>query len=290
MLDQPRPRPARLDLPPPLTDVSAEGMARAIEADSIGTRLLNGESPLEPHLDPDAAWAMTATPDPFRNVVVSARFDEASADGRIVEIAAAFARRGTPFLWWRAPFHSPADLGERLERAGISEIAAGPGMALDLRSLPNPEDPPAGLEIHAVTDVEGLRAYLDVLSSELAPADEPDLFPPGTIEAIIEHTGPRLADEPIPMRYLGRLAGHPVATSRVSLAGGVAGIYAVHTQPDVRGRGIGRAMTLAPLQAARTLGYRIATLQSTEAGFGVYRAIGFEEVFRYAIHVGGWKP
>jgi GNAT superfamily N-acetyltransferase len=273
-----------------LTDTSPEGLVRAIEADSIGTRLLNGEIPLEPHLDGDAAWAMTATPDPFRNVVVSARFDEASADRRIAEIAAAFAGRGTPFLWWRAPFHTPADLGERLERAGIAEIATGPAMALDLRSLPAREDPPVGLEIQAVTDIEALRAYLDVLSSELTPADEPALFPAGTIEAIIGHTGSRLGQEPIPMRYLGRLGGRAVATSRLSLAGGVAGIYAVQTRPEVRGRGIGRAMTVAPLQAARAFGYRIATLQSTEAGFGVYRAIGFEEVFRYTIHVGGWNP
>jgi hypothetical protein len=49
-------------------------------------------------------------------------------------------------------------------------------------------------------------------------------------------------------------------------------------------------MTLAPLLAARRLGYRIGTLQSSEAGFGVYRSIGFVEQFRYAIHVGGVPP
>ena len=283
-------RPDEHGLPPPLTDVSPGGLAHAIEADSIGTRLLNGDVPLEAHLDPDVSWATTATPDPFRNVVVSARFDDNSADARIAEIAGAFGLRGTPFLWWRAPFHTPADLGDRLERAGISEIAAGPAMALDLRSMPPPEDLPAGLEIRPVSDVRGLRTYLDVLSSEVTPADEPALFPPGTIEAILAHTGPRLVREPIPMRYVGHLDGRPVATSRLSLAGGTAGIYAVQTKPEARGRGIGRAMTLAPLRAARDAGYRIATLQSTEAGFGVYRAIGFEEVFRYSIHVGGWPP
>jgi len=272
-----------------LTDTSPEGFRRAIEADSIGSRLLNGEIPLEAHLEADAAWAMTATPDPFRNVVVSARFDEASADRRIAQIAAAFAERGTPFLWWRAPFHTPTDLGERLERAGIGEIATGPAMAMDLRALPADAAPPPGVSIEGVTDAAGLREYLDVLAAEPGAPDEPDLFPAGTVEAILGHTGPRLASEPVPMRYLARLEGRAVATSRLSLAGGSAGIYAVGTLPEARGRGIGRAMTLAPLRAARDMGYRIGTLQSTDAGYRVYQAIGFIEVFRYAIHVGGWR-
>ncbi len=40
---------------PPRTDTSAAGLAQAIEADSIGTRILNPEVPLEPHLEDDAA-------------------------------------------------------------------------------------------------------------------------------------------------------------------------------------------------------------------------------------------
>ncbi|MBI3746530.1 MAG: hypothetical protein HY264_08445 [Chloroflexi bacterium] len=67
----------------------------------------------------------------------------------------------------------------------------------------------------------------------------------------------------------------------------MAGIYTVQTVVEARGRRIGRAMTLAPLFAARALGYRIGTLQSSEAGYPVYRRIGFQEAFRFAIHVGG---
>jgi ribosomal protein S18 acetylase RimI-like enzyme len=275
---------------PPLTDTSPEGLVRAIEADSIGTRILNPEIPLEAHLDPDAAWAIGSIPDPFRNVVVSARFDAATADRRIADLAAAFRARGTAFLWWRAPFHTPADLGARLERAGITSVGSGPAMALDLRDLPGPEAGPAGpagLEIRGVTDEAALRVYIKVLGAEPPPEGAPPIFRPAIVRAILAHTGPRLRLDPTPMRYVGWVDGRPVAASRLSLAGGTAGIYAVATLPAFRGRGIGRAMTLAPLRAARELGYRIATLQSTEAGFGVYRGLGFVEVFRYEIHVGG---
>jgi GNAT superfamily N-acetyltransferase len=278
---------AATSIAPPLLDTSPEGLARAIDADSIGTRVLNTELPMDAHLDADASWVLGSLADPFRNVVVSARFDGRSADRRIAEIEAAYAARGTAFLWWRAPFHEPRDLGERLRRAGISSIGGGPAMAMDLASLPPPEQPPDGLDIRPVTDANGLRDYLAILGDEPPPEGAPPAFGPEIVAAILAHTGPRLALEPVPMRYVGWLAGEPVSASRLSLAGGTAGIYAVATLPHVRGRGIGRALTLAPLQAARGLGYRIATLQSTEAGYPVYRRIGFREVFRYDIHVGG---
>jgi ribosomal protein S18 acetylase RimI-like enzyme len=289
-LTAPWPAPASGSVSSPRLDTSPDGLTRAIDADSVATRVLNGELPLEAHLDPDAAWAINPIPDPFRSVVAAARLGQRSADRRIGEIAAAFAARATAFLWWRAPFDGPADLGERLERAGIWQVADAPAMAMDLADLPAALDPPAGLEILAVIDVTGLREYLEVLGVEPPPEGAPPLFTPEIVTAIVGHSGPRLALEPVPMRYVGRFEGRPVATSRLSLAGGAAGIYAVETLAEFRGRGIGRAMTLAPLLAARRLGYRIGTLQSSDAGFGVYRSIGFVELFRYAIHVGGVPP
>lgn len=274
----------------PLTDTSPDGLRRAIEADSIGTRVLNGEIPLEPHLEADAAWARAAIPDPFRNVVASARFMPATADRRIGEIAAAFAERRTSFLWWRADFHTPSDLGQRLDRVGIVEVGSSPAMAMDLDRLPPPEAPPEGLDIRAVTDEPGLRAYLKVLRAEPPPAGAPPIFRPEIARAILVHTTPRLPLEPVPLRYVGWLDGRPVATSRLSLAGGAAGLYAVSTIPEARGRGIGRAMSLVPLRAARSIGYRIGTLQASDAGYRIYCSIGFADLARYAIHVGGLPP
>jgi GNAT superfamily N-acetyltransferase len=74
---------------------------------------------------------------------------------------------------------------------------------------------------------------------------------------------------------LGRLHGAPVATATVLLAGGIAGIYDVSTVPDARRRGIGTAMTMAALQAARVRGYEIAFLQPSEMGRSVYERLGF---------------
>lgn len=272
------------ELPRPLIDLSDAGLLAAIEADQVANRVLAPEVPVEIHDDPDATWGLAAYPDPFRSTVVSARFATADADRRIREISAAFAARGTGFLWWVAPFHQPADLGERLLRAGLRFEGTAPAMAMDLEALPRGEALPAGLEIVPVRDAVTLREFINVLALEMGvPEGSPN---PAARHhaALLEAISPTLAAEPVPLRYLGLLDGRPVATSRISIGGGVAGTYAVATLPDVRGRGFGRALTLAALEAGRTLGYRIGVLQASDEGFPVYRRIGFRTMFDYAVY------
>lgn len=76
--------------------------------------------------------------------------------------------------------------------------------------------------------------------------------------------------------------GAPVAAAAAILGGDAVGIYAVGTHPDMRGRGIGRAVTSAAMVAgAHAWGLSVAILQSSEMGLPVYRSMGFEEVGRY---------
>ena len=274
----------RTTRPTPLTDVSDDGLMAAIEADQIATRVTAPEVPVEIHADPDSTWGIAAYPDPFRSTVVSARFAPAEADRRIREIGAAFAARGTGFLWWVAPFHKPSDLGERLLRAGMRFEGTAPAMAMDLQALPRHEALPPGLDIVPVTDEATLREFIGVLAGEMGiPEGSPN---PAARHhaALLDAIPPTLAWEPVPLRYLGRIDGRPVATSRVSIGGGVAGLYAVATLPDVRGRGVGRALTLAALDAGRALGYQIGVLQASNEGFPVYRRLGFRTIFDYAVY------
>lgn len=269
-----------------MTDLSDEGLMAAIEADLVAARVTDPEVPVEIHDEPDATWGIAGYPDPYRSTVASTRFAPADADRRIAEITAAFAARGTGFLWWVAPFHTPIDLGNRLLDAGIRFEGTAPAMAMDLATLPRDEPLPPGLEIVPVRDKATLRAFIGVLADEMG-------LPEGVANpaarhhaALLEAIPPTLAAESVPSRYLGRLEGRAVATSRISIGGGVAGLYAVATLPDVRGRGFGRALTLAALDAGRALGYQIGVLQASDSGFPVYRRLGFRTMFDYAVYEG----
>ena len=266
-----------------LTDTSRAGLLAAIEADIVATRLSNTDVPVEGHVDPDAAWGIAPDPGARRVVVVRAAFAESAADRRIGEILDAADARGAEAMWWLARHHRPADLADRLLRHGFERISETAAMALDLAALPATFDTPPGLAIEPVTDLDAARAFVSVIMSDRADA-APRLHG-GAAGLRIRHIHERLAEDPFPMRFVGWLDGEPVATSRLSIVGGAAGLYGVVTVPSARGRGFGRALTLTALDAGRRLGLRIATLQATELGLPIYRRLGFEELFRYELLV-----
>jgi GNAT superfamily N-acetyltransferase len=84
--------------------------------------------------------------------------------------------------------------------------------------------------------------------------------------------------------YVALLDGKPVATSMLFLGGGSAGLYHLGTIAAARGRGVGAAITLAPLRDARARGYRVATLQATPMGYNLYRRVGFVEYCRLGMY------
>jgi ribosomal protein S18 acetylase RimI-like enzyme len=79
-------------------------------------------------------------------------------------------------------------------------------------------------------------------------------------------------------RFIGELDGEVVGSSGIVWTGGVAGIYNVATPPEHRRRGIATTMSLHALRTARSNGYRVAVLGSSDLGRGVYERLGFREV------------
>lgn len=280
--------------PTPRTDVSDLGLIEAIAADQVAARITSPEIQVETHLDPDVSWAVAPLADTFRNVVLGARFTEATADARIREIVARYREARTSFVWWVSPFDEPGDLGARLSAAGLTLEGTAPAMAADLLEVPLEEPPPPDLEIVPVIDAGTLDEFLRVIAADWLEWTDGETTPvqQRTLDAWRSQIPPKLAGEPVALRWIGRVDGTVVATSRISIGAGVAGLYAISTLPLHRGKGYGRAMTIAALRAARRLDYRIGVLQASDLGYSVYRRLGFRDLFSYAVfvHPGGGEP
>lgn len=78
--------------------------------------------------------------------------------------------------------------------------------------------------------------------------------------------------------YLAMHDGAPAATAMVIDAGGDAGVFAIATVPEARGRGLAGALTAQAVREARERGCTTSTLQATKSGFPVYERMGYETV------------
>ena len=213
----------------------------------------------------------TRVPHPWFNGVSAAQLPIPEDETFITESIAYFRSCGvSPFTWWIAPAVPFAPWVEVLHRHAFHIDRDTPGMALDLERLPPDRPGPATLRIVPVDNLAQLEMWIEIFLAgyELPLAWAANLY------NLFAGLGLEL-----PMRnYLGYLDDEPVATSNMFLGAGVAGIQCVATLPDARGRGIGAALTCAPLIDARALRYRVGVLQSSEMGYPIYRKLGFQKV------------
>ena len=255
----------------------------AIEENGAGFLLALGRAAgAEERDDGRVRWVIGNCPIDYHNAVVAADLSAGEADAVIGESLESMRARGVPGTWHVGPSMRPADLGRRLSAAGFEHGGDDIGMSVDIQELPGRTPVPGGFAVERVRDEDGLAAWVETLGSG---------FGEGPVEA--EWVGEmyrRLGyDDRGPWRhYIGMFGGKPVATSTMFLGAGVAGIYFVFAVEGARRRGIGAAMTLAPLLEAREMGYRVGVLGSSEMGFSVYRRLGFEERCRIGVYE--WRP
>ena len=263
-----------------LKDLSTPALVMAIEANQFELwRILAKMLQTELHHEPDMIWLSTDIPFYLCNIVGRVQLDTNDINARIDATLTRFKSRGVPMSWWTGPATRPTDLGKYLEAHGLTHVEDYPGMAVDLLTLNVDLSVPPGLTIERVGDVEGLEKWIHPFTIGIG---YPDYF----AKIIFDSTAALGFGLHLPMRhYVGLLKGEPVACSTLMLGSGVAGIYNVATVPEACRQGIGTTMTLAPLREARTLGYRVAILQSSQMGMGVYRRLGFKEYCKIGMYM-----
>jgi len=212
------------------------------------------------------------------NCACRARLDPRTARQELKNAIAWFA--GRPFSWWVGPADRPSDLGDLLRSEGFERTEMAVAMMVDLSAVEPDQSSPNGLTVRRVQTPSELAAFAEIAAANWSPPDP-------LVCRFYELAAPTLLSSSSPLRlYLGWVDGSPVATSELTLAGGVGGVYNVATSAPHRRRGFGSAMTLRPLLDARREGCRYAVLQAAAAGLGVYRRLGFEpfgDVSEYAL-------
>jgi ribosomal protein S18 acetylase RimI-like enzyme len=86
--------------------------------------------------------------------------------------------------------------------------------------------------------------------------------------------------------FVGYIEGKAVAIVAMVEAGGAVGVYSLATLPGFRRRGLGEALLReAAAEMTRRSGISQLVLQSTEAGYELYKRMGFRDVTKFAVYL-----
>ncbi len=86
--------------------------------------------------------------------------------------------------------------------------------------------------------------------------------------------------------YVGLVKGKPVAIVATVVASGAIGVYSLATDPAYRRRGYAEAVMRSAVETVRQrTGIDKVVLQSTEAGYPLYRRMGFRDVTRFTVYL-----
>lgn len=233
-------------------------------------------------LDPGAAieaapgWLFGAgsSPHPVISNGAFRRDDAVGAEELVTRAKEFFAPRERGFsIWVRGgQMEADRDLAGAAEAAGLQPVYEMPEMTLG-KKLAEPELPPGG-ELHKLTTTDQAIDFWRVATTSYASIG----FPPEVFAGYTNHVG-LLAENVV--AFLALLDGEPVSIAMTIVSHGVAGIYWVGSLEQARGKGLGRAVTVAATNAGFDLGADLASLQASPMGKSIYLELGYETVFEY---------
>ena len=224
-------------------------------------------------------WLITSMPDHFMNLVICTELPQEGIETLVKDALDHFKTLNIKKLSWLAEAGNPAqEIKKYLLANGLTfRESFATEMAIDLAGFSGDNPEPDGLEIRLVNDDKSLRQWIHVASVGFG-------VPPEMADVWFEFFNYAACRTPF-QTYLGLLHGKPVATSQVSNSAGVAGIYNVTCLPEARRRGIGSALVMKPLLAARNIGVKIGVLQSSSMGYNAYRRLGFQDFGKLSVYL-----
>jgi GNAT superfamily N-acetyltransferase len=254
-----------------LTDLTPATLTAAIEENLFSLLRAMGRLPggrLEE--SEDMIRFSTGLPSPMFNGVARTRVETVSPN-----------LLDQPFFWWTGPQSAPADVDDRLEAAGLREAGRNwPGMAMALADIDETQATPEGVTVERAQSETELELWGRVF---WAAHD----LPPWAADSWLEAAS-RLRFRELPWEHwVATIDGEPAGIGISYTGGGVVGLYGIGTLLAARRRGVGSALTLVPMLAARDEGFHAAILHATPDGERLYPRLGFREYCGISRFAGG---
>jgi ribosomal protein S18 acetylase RimI-like enzyme len=197
---------------------------------------------------------------------------------RLAQCARYFAPRTLRWSFWLCEdsldFSTRRRARSLLMDRDLRPISQAPGMLADalappVRSLPKIECVPV-----ADPAMRQTFAALTAVSFDI---------PMGIAKAVYEPERAWFGDY---RGYVGLAGGKAVAIIAIVATPDALGVYSLSTLPECRRLGYGEALLRAAvaLEQQRT-GIRPLVLQSTDAGYSLYRRLGFHEVAKFSVYL-----
>jgi len=197
---------------------------------------------------------------------------------RLRDIARYFQKRTQRWSVWLCQDLLDAQARRREKQifadGGMRAISHPPGMVATALAPPARELP--ALECRPVADAQTRRAFADITSVTF------DI--PYTIAQTVYTREQAWSGDY--RGFVGLVDGRPVAIAAIVIAAGAIGVYSLGTLPAFRRQGYGEALLrIAATETQRRTGLQKFVLQSTEAGYSLYRRMGFEDAAKFAVYL-----
>jgi GNAT superfamily N-acetyltransferase len=213
---------------------------------------------------------VVAAEDGVRGVMFT-DFDETTADAAITAQLERFATVPGEWEWKHHSHDRPADLAERLVRAGFVAEPSETLMVAKVASLDLDVAPPDGVGLVVVDDDAGVDAMVELHDTVFG----------GDHSFIGRYVAAHLHDDP--PTVVGVLAvadGVPVSAGRVELTRGTdfASLWGGGTLPAWRGRGVFRSLVAHRARLAAEAGLRYLQVDASDESRPILARLGFDEL------------
>lgn len=204
--------------------------------------------------------------------VIWSDLDEHGADAAIAEQVAHFRGLGRAFEWKLYAHDLPADLGERLVKAGLVPEDPEALMVAEIETLPQEPVLPEGARIEPVRDLAGVELMIRAHREAFG-------HPKPRLEEQLRRQVTQGSDgEAGGLTGLVVMAGErPVCAARMEFHEGTpfASLWGGGTAPDWRGRGVYRATVAYRARLAAARGYRFLQVDASDDSRPILTRLGF---------------